>query len=208
LAEPIGSATVTDDASDFLACVIHAFARAGISYMIAGSFASSLHGSPRTTHDIHVVADPSFESLDRFLKELEGKDVYFDADVANDEFKRRGQFNLIDGKTAWKIDVIFRKARAFSREELARRLPANILGVDVFLATAEDTVLAKLEWAKLGESERQLRDVRGILDVKGDALDRAYIERWLDDLGVRELWDRVSAPSARALTSLDRSLRA
>ena len=55
------------------------------------------------------------------------------------------------------------------------------------------TVLAKLEWAKLGESERRLRDVRGTLDVKADALDRAYIERWLDDLGVRDLWDRVGA---------------
>ena len=72
-------------------------------------------------------------------------------------------------------------------------MPATVLGIDLLVATAEDTVLAKLEWAKRGESERQLRDVRGILDVKGESLDRAYIERWLDDLGVRELWVRVGA---------------
>jgi hypothetical protein len=57
--------------------------------MVAGSFASSHHGSPRTTHDIDLVVDLSFESLDRFVEELESKDIYFDADVARDEFKRR-----------------------------------------------------------------------------------------------------------------------
>jgi hypothetical protein len=118
-------------------------------------------------------------------------DIYLDADVAREEFKRRGQFNIIDGATAWKVDVIFRKARASSVEEMSRRVPAVVLGVAVFVATAEDTVLAKLEWAKLGESERQLRDVRGMLQTKGASLDVAYVERWLDELGVRELWERV-----------------
>jgi len=65
------------------------------------------------------------------------------------------------------------------------------VGIDAFVATPEDTILAKLEWAKFGMSERQLRDVRGIVDVQGKSLDRDYIERWLDDLGVRELWNRV-----------------
>jgi hypothetical protein len=61
------------------------------------------------------------------------------------------------------------------------------------VATAEDTILAKLEWAKLGGSDRQLDDVSGILDVRGNELDLAYIEHWLDELGVRELWNRVTA---------------
>src|SRR5262249_19719709 len=126
------------------------------------------------------------------LKEMEPEHIYFDAEVARDEFRRRGQFNMIDDATAWKVDVIYRKARRFSRSEIDRRAPAKVLGVDVFVASAEDTILVKLEWAKLGESERQLRDVRGILEVKGDALDRAYIEQWLDELGVRELWDRLN----------------
>jgi len=98
---------------------------------------------------------------------------------------------LTTAATGWKADLIFRKARPFSRTELDRRAPFIVLGVRVFAASAEDTVLSKLEWAKLRESERQLRDVRGILDVKGDSLDRAYIEKWLDDLEVRELWARV-----------------
>jgi len=189
-------ATAVSDASTFLTRVASALDRARIPYMLAGSFASSHHGAPRATQDIDVVVDPTFDSLDVFLEVLKGDDVYFDADVARDEFRRRGQFNVIDGTTAWKVDVIFRKARSFSREEMARRVPAVVLGVSISVATAEDTVLAKLEWAKLGESERQLRDVASLLDAIGESLDIGYIDRWLDDLGVRELWERLrGAPS-------------
>jgi hypothetical protein len=180
-------------AEAFLARVGAALSQSGVTYMLAGSFASSYHGAPRATQDIDIVVDPTFDSLDRFLDALKGDDVYFDADVARQEFKRRGQFNVIDGATAWKVDVIFRKARPFSIEEMARRIPATVLGMPVFVATAEDTVLAKLEWSKLGESGRQLRDVRALLEAKGESLDRAYIERWLDDLDVRELWEKVHA---------------
>jgi hypothetical protein len=179
------------DAAAFLARLIEALNRARVPHMLAGSFASSLHGSPRATQDIDLIIDPTFESLERLLAVLGGDGAYLDPEVARDEFRRRGQFNVIDLKTGWKADLIFRKARPFSLSELARRAPSIVLGVQVFAASAEDTVLAKLEWAKLGESERQLRDVRGILDVKGSSLDRGYIEGWLDELGVRELWDRV-----------------
>jgi len=181
------------DAAALLARVTTALERAGVPYMLAGSFASSHHGAPRMTRDIDIVVDPTKDSLDAFLEEMRSEDVYLDAGVARSELGRRGQFNIIHGATAWKVDLIFKKSRPFSRSELDRRAPAKVLGVDVLVASPEDTVLAKLEWARFGESERQLRDVRGILDVKGDALDLAYIERWLDDLGVRELWDRVRA---------------
>lgn len=177
--------------SVFLGRLKSALELAGIPHMVAGSFASSLHGVPRSTQDVDIVIDPTFESLDQVLALLSDGEVYIDADVARDEFRRRGQFNVIDMGSGWKADLIFRKARAFSRSELDRRAPFTILGVPMFVASAEDTVLAKLEWSKLGESERQLRDVQGILEVKRDSLDVTYIERWLDDLGVRELWERV-----------------
>jgi hypothetical protein len=186
--------------SSFLAVLAQAFDGAGVPFMLAGSFASSMHGAPRATQDIDLVIDPSFESLDRLLGLLSSDRLYVDADVARDEFRRRGQFNVIDLETGWKADLIFRKARRFSRSELERKVTLTVLGLSVPVASAEDTILAKLEWAKLGQSERQLRDVRGILDVCKGALDRDYIERWLDDLGVRELWQRVEqtdGPSVR-----------
>jgi hypothetical protein len=66
----------------------------------------------------------------------------------------------------------------------------------VFVATAEDTVIAKLEWARAGESERQLRDARGILDLRSDTLDRAYIETWVGALRLEAEWSLVRGERA------------
>ena len=84
------------------------------------------------------------------------------------------------------------KTRRFSQSEFARRQPARILDVDTWVASAEDAVLSKLEWAKMGSSERQLRDVRGIVEVCGNALDQAYLDVWAAELGVTDLLRRVS----------------
>jgi hypothetical protein len=141
--------------------------------------------------DLDIVIDPTPDQLDQLLARLDLDRFYVDADVARDALRRRSMFNVIDMTSAWKVDLIVRKARPFSVEELARRCTATVFGIAVPLATPEDTILAKLEWSKHGGSERQLDDVSGILDVRGSELDLAYIERWLDELGVRELWDRV-----------------
>ena len=97
----------------------------------------------------------------------------------------------MDESGHWKVDLIFSKPVPFDRAGLLRRMPSILLDVPVFVATPEDTILAKLEWAKLGGSDQQMRDVSGIVEMKGEELDHDYIERWLDELGVRELWDRV-----------------
>ena len=176
-----------------LADVIAALDAQGIPHMLAGSFASTHHGVPPTTHAIDLVIDPSEGSLDRFVRSLEPERFYVSAEAAREAWRRRGQFNVVDLTSGWKIDLILRKERPFSHEEFRRRQPATLLGAKVFVATAEDTVLAKLEWARLGESERQLRDVVGILEMRGDELDRSYLERWTRELGVEELWSRARA---------------
>lgn len=172
--------------------IVAALDAASVPHMIAGSFASTFHGEPRTTHDIDVVIDPPREALDRFLASLAPDAFYVSRDAADEAWRRRGIFNVIDYASGWKIDLILRKDRPFSRSEFERRVRARILGVDVFVATAEDTILAKLEWARLGESERQLRDVVGVIELQGDALDVPYIERWARELDVTALWERVA----------------
>ena len=164
---------------------------AAIPYMVVGSFASMVHGEPRTTHDIDVVIDPTPESLEQFLAALDPEAFYVDLDVARDALRRRSMFNVIDMVSAWKVDLIVRKDRPFSIEELDRRTPLRIVDIDVPTATAEDTIIAKLEWAQQGRSERQIADAAGILRVRGEALDRAYLERWIDELGLRDEWERA-----------------
>lgn len=108
-------------------------------------------------------------------------------------------FNVIEITTGWKLDLVIRKARPFSVEEMRRRTPTRILGIEVPIATAEDTIIAKLEWAKLGASDRQLEDVAGILRVRGPSLDLKYIEHWVSELHLGEHWQR-----ARSLVSATR----
>jgi hypothetical protein len=167
----------------------------GVPFMVAGSFASTAHGMPRTTQDLDLVIDPpSAAELDALVRSMAPEEYYVDADSARDALRRRSMFNVIDLASGWKIDFIIRKNRAFSRDEFARRMKLTLLDVPVFLASAEDTIVAKLEWSKqVGGSERQRRDVAGILATAGGSLDRPYVERWVRDLDLVEEWQAAQS---------------
>jgi hypothetical protein len=169
--------------------------QASIPHMVVGSLASSFHGEPRQTRDIDIVIDPAPEALRRFLELLPPDDVYADADAAAEALRRRTSFNLVEIHTGWKVDLIMRRDRPFSREELGRRIRVRLLDTETDVATAEDTIIAKLEWATEGQSERQLRDVAAILESQGEALDQDYIDRWVRALELEDAWAR-----ARGLT--------
>jgi hypothetical protein len=166
---------------------------ANIPFMIAGSFASTAHGLPRATQDLDIVIDPPDPgALDALLARLPSDRYYVDLDAARDALRRRAMFNVIDNATGWKVDFIVRKNRPFSREEFRRRQALTLLGVPVFVASAEDTIVAKLEWSLLGGgSERQRRDVAGILETAAGSIDMPYVERWVRDLGLEVEWDTV-----------------
>ncbi|HEY7375704.1 MAG TPA: hypothetical protein VIF57_26340 [Polyangia bacterium] len=177
---------------DFLARLTAKLAAAEIPSMVVGSFASSFHGVPRSSQDLDIVIDPQLDALRRFLADLPNDEYYADGDAAIDAFRRRSQFNVVDMATAWKADLIVRKARPFSVEEMRRRTEGDLLGARVFVASPEDTVISKLEWAKQGGgSELQLRDAAGILEVRENQLDVAYIEHWAAQLDLLDLWHRV-----------------
>ena len=176
-------------AGAFLARLTTKLDAAGVPHMVVGSFASSFHGVPRSSQDLDLVIDPQVESLRRFLSELPPADYYVDVDTAIEALRGRGQFNVIDMASAWKADLIVRKARPFSVEEMRRRVEGDLFGARVSIASAEDTIVAKLEWAQQGGgSQLQLRDVAGLLQVRRDELDLEYIERWVAELGLDQIW--------------------
>jgi hypothetical protein len=178
--------------------VLAALDRFEIPHMVAGSHASSYHGKPRSTNDIDLVIAPrTRRSLVEFAEAFVDERFYASAFAAEEAFRVRGMFNVIDTQTGVKVDLILRKSRPFSESEFARRRPARIFGVPVFVATPEDTILSKLEWAKLGESERQLLDVEGVVAMAGPALDLTYIERWARELDLTALWERAQREAAR-----------
>jgi len=150
------------------------------------SLASTLHGAPRTTQDIDLVIDPTSEALWRCVSSLVSPTVYVGPDPL-EALARRDQFNVVDTSSGWKVDLVIRKDREFSRTEFDRRVETELFGMRVWTATAEDTVLAKLEWAAMGGSDRQVNDAATVLAVRGDAIDQEYLDRWAAVLGVEDL---------------------
>ncbi|MEK6720898.1 MAG: hypothetical protein AABZ33_09560 [Chloroflexota bacterium] len=174
-----------------LGLIVEVLERAGIPYMITGSVASSFHGAPRATRDVDVVIDPESAALDRLVEGLHSAAFYVDRAAAHDALRDRSQFNAIDATTGWKIDFVLRKDRPFSKAEFERRQRLELLGTIAWIATPEDMILAKLEWAAATGSDRQLQDVAAMVDVAGDALDIRYLDEWLAELGLREDWSRL-----------------
>jgi len=129
--------------------------------------------------------------LHAFVGALPSNEYYADLHAALDAHQRQSMFNVIDLATVWKIDLIIRKSRAFSQEEFRRRQRVKLHDVSLFLATAEDAIISKLEWANLAQSRRQIEDVAAILRVRSDSLDHAYVEKWITELGLNEAWSEA-----------------
>ncbi|MCC6900703.1 MAG: hypothetical protein IT377_17110 [Polyangiaceae bacterium] len=140
-----------------------------------------------------MVIAPVLGTLERFLKLLPDDEYYVSRDAALQAYSTESLFNVVDFATAWKIDFIIRKSRPFSREEFERRTTAKLGEAEISVATAEDVLVAKLEWAKLTESERQLEDAAGILRIQGDGIDREYVEKWVRTLGLERQLEAARA---------------
>jgi hypothetical protein len=162
--------------------------RCGIEYMVVGSVANSAYGDPRATNDVDVVIEATPEQLRCMADVLRTEDFYFDANEAQAALRQRSMFNIIDMGNGCKVDFIFRKRGAFDDLAFGRRRKAAVYGVDMVISTPEDVMIAKLSWAKLGESQRQINDVGSVLKVKRVPLDVAYIERWVKDLELEAQW--------------------
>jgi hypothetical protein len=160
-----------------------------IAYMVVGSVAALAHARARTTQDVDIVIDADERQLRALCAALPEERFYASVEAALDAHRRETRFNVIDVETGWKIDLIPLKRRAFSQREFQRRLPLTLLGMQVFVATVEDTIVAKLEWSTLaGASARQLEDARELVRVAGDSLDRTYVEACVAELGIEAAW--------------------
>ncbi|HSD29222.1 MAG TPA: hypothetical protein VLL75_18110 [Vicinamibacteria bacterium] len=167
----------------------------GVRHFVGGSIASSAHGVARASIDADVVAELRPTHVDRLLSSLRGPYYVPEARV-RDAAVRRASFNLIHLETMLKVDVFVSRDRPFDRRALERAQPApSEMAGDgpLTLASAEDVVLAKLEWFRRGGevSERQWTDVRGVLQASGASLDRQYMQDGARELGLTDLLARA-----------------
>ena len=178
-------------AATLLRSVVTALDSAGVPYMLTGSFAAAFHGAGRATMDIDLVIDPTLSQLRSLVRSLAGAGTYLSSESAEEALANRSMFNIVDTTSGWKVDLIVRKLRPFSQTEFERRQRADYEGCPLWVASVEDVIVAKLEWAKLGASARQLEDVAALLRIQGGRLDRTYLKHWIAALGLTAQWDQV-----------------
>ena len=161
-----------------------------IPYMVVGSLASNMHGAPRATQDADIVIDCDRKSLEEFMASLQ-PEFYADSDMARDAYRHRSMFNVIHYQSGFKVDLIIRGVSDFDQEEFRRRTRLPFQGFQRWVATPEDTILSKLEWSKLGESERQFSDAVNIAVIQASSLDREYMKRWASNLNISSLLEKL-----------------
>jgi hypothetical protein len=183
---------MTDELNDTLREIVARLESCGIAYMLVGSVAALAYGHSRSTRDFDMVIEVRASTLRKFVRSLPDARFYVAEEAAMEALEHETLFNVIDMGTGWKVDLIPRKARPFSEVEFARRTRIHVLGSPMFVASLEDVIVAKLEWAKAGGSERQLEDVRELLRLGAERIDRAHVEHWVDALGLREEWDAAN----------------
>jgi hypothetical protein len=172
----------------------------GIPYLIAGSLASTLYGMVRTTQDSDIVAEMRLEHLQQFVSFL--RDEFFiDEEMIAESIQRNSSFNIIHRETMFKVDVFIPRPRPFLQAQLdrAQRQTFSLeTEMSAKFASPEDTILSKLEWYRMGGevSDRQWRDILGILKTRTGELDVEYLRKWAADLRVSDLLERALKESS------------
>jgi len=186
-----------DEAAAVTVVVARTFEQLGVRYVVGGSFASSVHGVPRSTNDVDFLAELRLDVVDQLVASL-GDGFYLDGDAVRDAIRRGATFNAIHLETMFKVDVFVAIGGALHEMEFSRRREHRLSPDDdtkVFFASAEDMIIQKLAWFRSGGSvsERQWRDVLGIIKVQGPSLDVLYLRQWSSYAAVSDLLERALA---------------
>ncbi len=166
-----------------------------IPYLIGGSLASTLYGMVRTTQDSDIVAEMRLAHLQPFVFALQ-EEFYVDGEMIAEAIQRHSSFNIIHRESMFKVDVFIPHPRPFLQSQLNRAQKQTFLlekEMSAKFSSPEDTVLAKLEWYRLGGevSERQWRDILGVLKIRAGWLDLVYLRKWANELKVSDLLERA-----------------
>jgi hypothetical protein len=151
--------------------------------------------------DVDLVCELRSDQIEPFLAAF-GVDFYVSRQAVQQAVERRSCFNLIHLPTAYKVDVFVSRGRPFDLAAMTRAVPRALAEADslrVPVATAEDSIVAKLEWFRLGDesSQRQWDDVSRLVALHGPSLDVAHMRSMAESVGVSDLLDRLLARSDR-----------
>lgn len=184
-----------DDLVLSLRPVAEAMQSLGVRFYVGGSVASSFHGAVRSTMDVDLVCELTEPDIPSLLKKL--GDAYYASEPAiRDAIRRKSCFNLIHLQTSFKVDVFVSRQRPFDLQVISRAQIGTLVldgGLAVPIATAEDIIIIKLEWYRLGNevSERQWNDVSRLMSLLGDSADHDYLQQASQSVGVHDLLQQL-----------------
>ncbi len=171
-----------------------------IAYYITGGVAAIAYGEPRTTRDLDIVVEVGGSEINTLVTALEAAGFYCPHGAVEDIQSGRGRvLSITHMQTLLNADIVLNANTDFDRSKLARRrLEAiSLTTTDQFWMVApEDLILAKLLWGQRSQSEKQWRDVLGVLKVQHDSLEFDYLRQWGTTLGIRELLETAIAAAA------------
>lgn len=172
---------------------------AGIDYMMTGSLVSSLQGEPRSTHDIDLVISLTEKAIGKLLQAFPPPDFFLSEQAMHTAIQQRSMFNLLAMAEGEKVDFWLLTEDPFDQARFARKRQEEVLGMSLKISTPEDTILAKLRWAKLaGGSDKQFTDALRVYEVQKNNLDLDYINTWALQLEVLDLWQQLQTAAEAA----------
>lgn len=170
-----------------------------IPYMVVGSFAVFFWGRPRTTHDADLVAAIPPEAASDLASALQ-PEYFADDESIRNSIHKQSMFNVIHLDTGFKVDVWLLSDDAYRQTAFRRRMRVPLFAgsdAQVYITSAEDTILSKLLWYQESQSRRDFLDAVGVYEVHGPQLDEGYLDQWADRLSLNELFTQVRRESAQ-----------
>lgn len=198
LLTPSGDATMWVQDPGEIARILHAvFESLNISYYITGGVCATAYGDPRTTRDLDVVIEIERSEIMPLVQRLEAEGFYCPPGAVEDiQLGRARVLSVTHMQLVLNADIVLNADTEFDRSKMNRRR-LEAIGLDeserFWLSSPEDVILAKLLWGRRSQSEKQWRDVLGVLKVQGDQLNFVYLTQWAEQLGLTDLIERAIA---------------
>lgn len=182
-----------NDQAQLLKAVTYFLENNKISYMVTGAWSAIYYGRPRASHDIDFVVEFGDKDIEKILKIFKSLPEIFLVQIESiqEAAKYKSMFNIIHLPTMLKLDFWLLTDKEFDKARFKRKKKVKILGQNMEMATAEDTIIQKLIWYEMGEIEKHLVDAAFVFQIQKKNLDKKYLNLWVKKLNLGKYYQKL-----------------